>query len=377
MTRQLRAITFCSGIGAPEQALKKKGWKFLACSEVASFPCAVLAYHHPEIPNLGDMTLIDGGDLPDADWFIAGTPCQSFSVAGLRKGLDDDRGNLTLKLVRIMNEYDNASPERKPINLVWENVPGILSDRGNAFGCFLAALAGEDEALQPPGGRWTGAGYVLGPERSIAWIIKDAQYFGLAQRRCRVFLAACPRNGADPRKILFEFDGVRRDSAPSRKTGQEIAATITRRALDGGQGGTNCGGGNHFIVAGDERHNLVPYAFAQNQLGEVRTGGVFNTLNQNSNASGRNTPMVASKTDVRRLTPVECERLQGFPDNYTKIPWRGKEASDCPDGPRYMSIGNSMAVPVLEWIGERIMLETQNSPGRMTAGAVNDKFYPI
>lgn len=212
--------TLCSGIEAVSVAWQDLGWHPVFFSEIAPFPCAVLRTHYPTIPNLGDMTKIDGRLLRGLfDVLVSGTPCQSFSVAGWRKGLSDERGNLTLELVRIADESEANY-------LLWENVPGIFSDRGNAFGCFLGALSGEDEALLPPGGKWKDAGYVLGPKRTIAWRVLDAQYFDLAQRRRRVFLVACPRGGADPRTILFEFDGLRRDTPPRREARQELAGTL-------------------------------------------------------------------------------------------------------------------------------------------------------
>ncbi len=220
MTKTITYLSVCSGIEAATVAWSVFGWEAAAFAEIESFPCSVLAYRYPNVRNLGDMTQINGADFKGKiDLLVGGTPCQSFSVAGLRKGLEDERGNLSLEFARIADESD-------PAFIVWENVPGVLSDRGNAFGCLLAALAGEDAPLVPPGGRWTNAGYVLGPQRTIAFCVRDAQYFGLAQRRKRVFLVACPRNGTDPRKILFEFDGMRRDFAPGREAGADLAGTL-------------------------------------------------------------------------------------------------------------------------------------------------------
>ena len=207
----------------------------MAYAEIEPFPTAVLKHHYSHVPNMGDMTKINGADFREKiDILVGGTPCQSFSIAGLRGGLDDERGNLALEFVRIANEST-------PDFVVWENVPGVFSDRGNAFGCFLAALAGEDAPLLPPGEKWTDAGYVLGPARAICWRVLDAQYLGLAQRRQRVFAVACPREGADPRKILFEFEGVRRDTPPSREAGQDVAETIDASLGRSRGAGTNPG----------------------------------------------------------------------------------------------------------------------------------------
>jgi DNA (cytosine-5)-methyltransferase 1 len=403
----------CSGIEAASVAWEPLGWKAAWLSEIEPFPSAVLKHHYPDTPNLGDMTTlpdrIRSGEVEAPDLFCGGTPCQAFSVAGLRKSLDDARGNLSLTFCEIANAIDHvrAAGGQQPCIVFWENVPGVLNTSDNAFGCFLAGIAGEELPLLPPGGKWTNAGCVFGPQRAVAWRVLDAQYFGVAQRRRRVFVVASARNDFDPAAVLFEFDGVRRDTAPSREAGQSAAPTIAGCSNGGGSNGpgrdvdsveslqvvqpypvANCltarmhkginstldegqtpvvsyavrtanTSANGHGISEEMAHTLdraqgQAVAFAQNQLGEVRTSDVFNTINTNSNASGRNTPMLAAAMQVRRLTPVECERLQGFPDNYTAIPWRKKPASECPDGPRYKALGNSWAVPVVRWIGARI-----------------------
>lgn len=439
----------CSGIEAASKAWEPLGWKPAWFSEIEPFPSAVLAHHWPEVINLGDMTKIAeavrAGYIEAPDVLVGGTPCQAFSIAGLREGLSDDRGQLTLSYVELANAIDAKRRERgEPESIiVWENVPGVLSSKDNAFGCFLAGLAGESSELQPSGGKWTHAGCVSGPERVIAWRVLDAQFFGVAQRRKRVFVVASARKGFDPAEVLFEFDGVRRDSAPSRSAGKAVAA-LTARGV-----GTCCaddnqaqaghliafGGGNtagHIDVAtactahgirldfdtetfavhgtqdpdtncelahklgrnngqenaciafsykdngADATSDLSPtiragnhdkshansgqppaiaYAFKAGQ--GAKAGGIGYAEEQSptltSASSGTNlAPAVMHGVSVRRLTPIECERLQGFPDNHTLIGWRGKNADECPDGPRYKAIGNSMAVPVMRWIGERI-----------------------
>ena len=377
----LRMATICSGIGAPEVASIGLPYEHVFMAEIEAFPSAILAHHWPHVPNLGDMTKIDGESYcGQVDVLVGGTPCQAFSVAGKRESLNDERGNLTLKFVELCDAIN-------PAFVLWENVPGVLSTADNAFGCFLGALSGNDGELFPAGDGWSNAGCVIGPKRKLAWRILDAQYFGLAQRRRRVFVVACPRVVADPCEILFEREGVQRHSAPSREAGKGPAGTLESRSRAGG--------------------------FHQNQRAEVRTGEAANTLNTDFNASGRNTPCVCFGGDVartlqarhdsspcadrgmdvvaigwseeltaseelagtiqrggdggrhegmmtpamqvRRLTPIECERLQGFPDGYTAIPWRNKSASECPDGPRYKALGNSMAVPVMRWILRRIV----------------------
>jgi DNA (cytosine-5)-methyltransferase 1 len=230
----------CSGIEAASVAWEPLGFWAEWFSEIESFPSAVLAHHWPDVPNLGDMLalpgLVSAGKIAAPDVLVGGTPCQAFSVAGNRESLADARGGLTLAYVELADAIDRqrARDGQDPCIIVWENVPGVLSTKDNAFGCFLAGLAGEDVPLLPPGKRWTNAGLVLGPKRAVAWRILDAQYFGLAQRRRRVFVVASARDGFDPSAVLLEFDGVRRDSAPRREAGQDAAADAGRRASSTG-----------------------------------------------------------------------------------------------------------------------------------------------
>jgi DNA (cytosine-5)-methyltransferase 1 len=606
----VRYGSVCSGIEAASAAWHGLGWQAAWFSEIEPFPSAVLAHHYPTVPNLGDMRMIARrvltGEVEAPDILIGGTPCQAFSIAGLREGLADERGQLTLAYVRLLDaiDYVRERDGRKRAIAGWENVPGVLSSKDNAFGCFLAALAGEDVALEPPGKKWANAGCVFGPTRTVAWRVLDAQYFGVAQRRRRVFVIASARKGFDPVKVLFEFDGLRGDIAPSRETSQDIAGTVTGGARkrggfsyddspmcagtvtaalgarngvpDGGDtpgflqpvvstldasygrlqgcsgqdanhghthlvpvmafGGNNTSGPidiatarnacasasgrmdfetETFVVepdrarsvtlrgreggataelgdevagclrassgGGDKPHVLAPMnreplpfdttqitsatnrsqpehgdpchplaagahppaiAFDSRQdpvssehifgaLGSSSpqaqavcvTGDITHTLkadgfDASEDGTGRGQPIVAfqdrfrgddgrgydrsppmsveqvgtletvkpwnvvSRMRVRRLTPVECERLQGFLDDYTFIPtwngWRAMDASETPesciaegleirrtkktgkwrvkdvDGPRYKALGNSMAVPCMAWLGERI-----------------------
>jgi DNA (cytosine-5)-methyltransferase 1 len=223
----------CSGIEAASVAWHPLGWQAAWLSEIEPFPSAVLAHHYPTAPNLGDMTALPkrilSGEVEAPDLFCGGTPCQAFSVAGLRQSLDDDRGNLSLTFVEIANAIDNRRLDagHVPAIIFWENVPGVLNTKDNAFGCFLGALAGEDAPLEPAGKRWTNAGCVYGPQRTVAWRVLDAQYFGVAQRRRRVFVVASARENFDPAAVLFEFEGVRRDTAPRREAGERIAPCVT------------------------------------------------------------------------------------------------------------------------------------------------------
>ncbi len=223
----------CSGIEAATEAWHPLGWTADWYAEIEPFPCAVLAYHYPETPNHGDMTrlaaMVLSGKIQAPDVLVGGTPCQAFSVAGMREGLADPRGALTIKYVELLDAIDHVRIMRGEPEAVctWENVPGVLSDKGNAFGCFLGALVGESEELQPPGGKWKDAGCVYGPTRTVAWRVLDAQYFGLAQRRRRVFVVASARAGFDPLEVLFEREGPRRDSPPGRPEAFALHPTLT------------------------------------------------------------------------------------------------------------------------------------------------------
>lgn len=409
--------SICSGIEAATVAWEPLGWKAAWFSEIEAFPSAVLAERWPEVVNLGDMTKIAAavraGDVQAPDVMVGGTPCQAFSIAGLRNGLSDARGQLTLSYVELANAIDDKRIERgeEEAIFVWENVPGVLTSHDNAFGCFLAGLAGESCELEPSGGKWTHSGCLYGPQRTIAWIVKDAQYFGVAQRRKRVFVVASARKGFDPSQVLFESEGVRRDTPPSREP-QTAVAALTARGVgtcgaDDNQaqaghllafGGGNTGGNidvaacltvkgqridfevETFAVHGTQdpdtnlelahtlgrnhgQENAIfsePFTLAirgrnEGSTVEIRNDGVANALlTPNGGRAGMGVGAISWGMQVRRLMPVECERLQGFHDNHTLISWRGKEATECPDGPRYRAIGNSMAVPVMRWIGERI-----------------------
>ncbi|AYN19588.1 DNA cytosine methyltransferase [Alcaligenes aquatilis] len=502
----------CSGIEAASLAWHPLGLEAAWFAEIDSFPSAVLAHHYPHVPNLGDMTEIAhqvrDRAVPAPDILVGGTPCQSFSIAGRRQGLNDPRGALTLAYVELANAIDQIRYEdgHSSATIVWENVPGVLNDRSNAFGHFLGTLAGESRALQPPGDRWAHAGCVSGPRRRIAWRVLDAQYFGVAQRRKRVFLVASGGDDLDPAEVLFERDGLLGDSSSgcspwqdaSRAAGhgtaaasdyaglkqpygkvamtfgfgggntagpidvaacltaapgpkndfevetflaQSVAGNITHMlsTANGGKGSSEDGTGKGvpiiaFTAQGggaDAMENQAPtlragghgnshanadvvpaFAFAQNSRGELRLesghGQLAGTLSTGGGKPGQGRPMVLSvalrgraeglafelggsvaaalRTSgggadkphvlapdleahfrydrnnpgpgdwshwrVRRLMPVECERLQGMPDDYTLIPYRGKPAADTP---RYKAIGNSMAVPCMAWLGQRLV----------------------
>lgn len=406
----------CSGIEAASCAWNPLGWKAAFLSEIEPFPRAVLAHHYPETPLHGDFTTIKANDYAAIDLLVGGTPCQSFSVAGLRKGLDDPRGNLML-------EFGALAQRLTPRWIVWENVPGVLSSNGGRdFGTFLGMLAE--------------LGY------GFAYRVLDAQYFGVAQRRRRVFVVGYLGDWRRAAAVLFEQDCMRGNPAPSREAGKDVAGTISARTQGGGGLGSDfemAGGtvptiahslrGEGFDASEDGTGRgtpLVPVSFVLQhaQIGRKDSAGpqgkgwqeecsftldsrpcadavVFDTT-QITSAANRSNPKpgdpchtlskgahapavsvslrgreggataelgdevgnclrasggggdkahVLATSAVRRLTPVECERLQGFRDDYTLVTVRGKPAAD---GPRYKALGNSMAVPVIAWLGRRI-----------------------
>ena len=277
----IRYGSVCSGIEAATVAWHRLGWKPAFFSEIEAFPRAVLQHHYPDVPLHGDFTTIGADQYGPIDLLVGGTPCQSFSIAGLRGGLDDDRGNLALEFLRL-------AQRTRPKWLVWENVPGVLSSNGGRdFGAILGGMVE--------------LGY------GFAYRVLDAQYFGVAQRRRRVFVIGCFGNWRSAAAVLFERESLSGDikaRKPQSVSNGQIAGTLT-----------------------------------------TRTG------NANDNYSVEQGHMIVTNGKPRWIMPIECERLQGFPDNYTLVQHRNKLAAD---SPRYKALGNSMAVPVMQWIGERI-----------------------
>ena len=389
-------LSVCSGIEAATVAWHHMGWKPVGFSEIEKFPSQVLAHHYPQVTNFGDMTKYKEWQINDPiGLLVGGTPCQSFSVAGLRKGLEDPRGNLALTYVGILDHF-------RPKWFIWENVPGVLSSGGGRdFGSFLGALG----------------------ELGYGWSYRvlDAQYFGVAQRRRRVFVVGCLGDWRPTAEVLFESESLRRDTKKGRKKGETVTSYATPSIANCLQ--TTCNdysradGFNMIctehtgpltardykgISSDDCNPTMMKLVAYENHPSDSRVkemGDVCQTVTSSWGTGGGNVPFVqnvaygfepgitkregnpnrftkeisptlraemgdnqvsmANSMAVRRLTPVECERLQGFPDNYTNI----KE--NCPDGARYKALGNSMAVPVMRWIGERI-----NSYETMRSSAV-------
>lgn len=414
--------TCFSGIGAPECAASWIDWRWSA--EIEPFPAAVHAHRFPGSVNLGDV--LAPGFLARAepvDILVGGPPCQAFSIAGLRGGLGDDRGNLTMRWVQIIHAV-------RPRFAVTENVPGWLSMPDNAFGCFLAGLVGADGPLLCPGGTWPSAGMAAGPLGRAAWRVLDAQYFGVAQRRQRVFVVFCPGEDGDPAAVLFERQGVPGHPPARREAGQDVARPIAAGSARGSGYRNDADTAENLIAfdttqvtskanysnprPGDPRHTLAAGAHApaiahclnahpsrridaesetfivappltRNPYGdhESREGllvptayrvtgndGAYETPDH-VGALGTNTDrsaqvLAGGEIGVRRLMPIECERLQGMPDNWTlirlekrnrhgnvtRLPW-------AKDGPRYKAIGNSMAVPVIGWVLNRIRMQME------------------
>ncbi len=390
--------TICSGIESASVAWEPLGLKPLWFSEIEPFPCAVLKHHWPLVPNLGDMNNIADavrmGLVPAPSIICGGTPCQAFSIAGDRKSLGDDRGQLTLTYVDLINAIDEQREDGDECIAAWENVPGVLSTYDNAFGCFLGELSGHGESLEP-GERaelgksnkhykwnkktqchrtkWSNAGCVFGPKRAVAWRVIDAQFFGVAQRRKRVFLVTSAIDGFDPTKILFESEGVRRDIAPSREQGEKVTNCITS-GIGNADGDTQCdnliwpselastlnasfgdklGLENQHIDSGAPL--FVAHGIPGNWIGRKPENG-GNSMTPMDNISpcltSTDRHCVSRQSGTRRLMPVECGRLQGFPDGHTDVPYNKKPAKD---GPRYKAIGNSKAVPCIQWLGARII----------------------
>ena len=355
----MRYGSVCSGIEAATAAWHELGWKPSFFSEIEAFPCAVLQHHYPDVPLHGDFTTIKGDEYEPIDLLVGGTPCQSFSIAGLRGGLDDDRGNLALEFLRL-------AQRTRPKWLVWENVPGVLSSNGGRdFGSIIGGMV------------------VIG--YGIAYRVLDAQYFGVAQRRRRVFVVGCLGNAASAAAVLFERHSLQGHPAPSREKGQEVAGTLESRASGGGGGpgaGTDGAAAGYLqpvtahrmLSMGEYQQDEVASAMKARDYKDATDLVAFDTTQITSPknysnpksgdachplAAGAHPPALAICSAVRRLTPRECERLQGFPDDFTQIPYRNKPADQCPDGPRYKALGNSMAVPVMRWIGTRINIVEQ------------------
>lgn len=446
----MRFLSLFSGIEAASAAWVPLGWECVGVAEIDPFPCAVLAHHYPDVPNLGSVTEITDADieaLGPIDLVVGGSPCQDLSVAGKRAGLDGERSGLFFQQARIFHAARSLCGARY---MLWENVPGAFSSNGGRdFAAVVGTLAGAE--FDVPRDGWRSAGFAAGPEWLVEWAVLDAQFFGVPQRRRRIFALLDTGDWSGRPPILLEPASLHRNSPEGRPSREDVATTLSSRPagsgglgtdfdLDGGAGlfvpdivgaltakGPGAMGApevdaGHYIMSSGQanaeistdlcptlnclheapvvthtlraEHDasedgtgrgvpLVPVAFAENSRSEVRLeggdGSRTGALSTGGGKPGQGVPSIAYGFNwqngggygnahngsrrhngalvgsaVRRLTPRECERLQGFPDDHTRIPYRGKPAEQCPDGPRYKGLGNSMAVPVMSWIARRI-----------------------
>lgn len=341
-------------------------------SEIAEFPSKILEHHYPNIPNLGDMTelpdLILNGKVKAPDMFCGGTPCQAFSLAGWKNGLADKRGQLTITFIEIANAIDEirAKEKKERSIILWENVEGVLNDKTNAFGNFIAGLAGFNDEIKVI--KWTKSGYLEGPNRNVAWRVIDAKYFGLPQQRKRLYVLA---GGKDfrPDQVLFEFDSkdiVKKIKAEKQNINHGDILNLFSQNVS-------------KSVIKDEK------TFYKDKIKFEIFRGYTDCLyaaygtKWNGNAAAYNGSLYIAQNDkIRRFTPLECERLMGFPDNYTLI--NGNS-----DTNRFQAIGNSWAVPVVTWIGKQIdkLLNTKHNQEvicwykstRKTANNLNADLY--
>jgi DNA (cytosine-5)-methyltransferase 1 len=341
----------CSGIEAASVALTPLGFEASWFSEIADFPSRVLKHHYPDIPNHGDMNdlpyLIESGVIEAPDMLCGGTPCQAFSLAGWKQGLNDTRGKLTLKFIEIADAIDKKrkSNGKGESIVLWENVEGVLKDKTNAFGIFISGLAGLDEEL--PSIKWSLSGVLYGKNRNLAWRVLDAKYFGLPQQRRRLFLIATNTN-IDPKSILFE----------QTKYSEELFSYKKNTYIE-----SNNNKENELSLFSSCDNDKIKFSNIQyidsNKFEVFReyTDCLYTAYGTkwNGNAAAYNGSLYIAQNDkVRRLTPLECERLMGFPDGYTSIP-------NNRDTNRYQAVGNSWAVPVVRWIGNQINRIKKNS----------------
>lgn len=341
MKDKLTFGSVCSGIEASQLAFSPFGYKQLWSSEIAEFPSKVLHHHYPNIPNLGDMTelpdLILNGKVEAPDLFCGGTPCQAFSLAGWKNGLTDKRGQLTITFIDIANAIDEIR-EKKNKNrsiILWENVEGVLNDKTNAFGNFIAGLAGFDEEIKVK--KWTKSGFLEGLTRNVAWRVIDAKYFGLPQQRKRLFVMAGDKNFR-PDQVLFEFDNQNIVSKMKIIKKENLSDNVFNLFTENTSKNEMCSEKIFY------KNNVKFEVFRE------YTDCLYSAYGTkwNGNAAAYNGSLYISQDDrIRRLTPLECERLMGFPDNYTNI--NGNS-----DTNRFQALGNSWAVPVVKWIAFQI-----------------------
>lgn len=320
--------SICSGIEAASVAWKELDVEFKWFSEIGKFQSTLLKEKYPTVENLGNMTTLPekilNKEIDAPDLICGGTPCQAFSLAGWRNGLEDERGNLTLSFVDIIEANDQVRKEQnlEPTVVFWENVEGVLKDKMNAFGSFVSSLAGLSEVIEHK--KWPHAGFIRGPKRNVAWRVLDAKYFGIPQQRKRIYVLA---GGVDfyPEDVLFEWH--------TKPFGQFEKSNLQFKK-----------GETKFELFREYTDVLyAAYGTKWNGNAAAYNGSLFIVQNQR----------------LRRLSPLECERLMGFPDDYTNIE-KAKITS------RYQALGNSWAVPVIKWIGQRLKKHDQQISTMLT-----------
>lgn len=335
--------SLCSGIEAASYVLHPMGLEAKWLSEIADFQSRFLKNKYPKVANVGDMikipALIENDKIESPDLVCGGTPCQAFSLAGWRNGINDERGLLTLKYIDIINaiDYKRLANNLERTVFFWENVEGALTDKTNAFGCFISGLLGHDKEL--PINKWPSAGFILGKDRNIAWRVLDSKYFGVPQQRRRVYLLGGGKK-FHPEKVLFEIGNKIKD--PLKIDIKEQSQCLF-----------------------DDFYEQDQIQFELTKVIEANTIEAFRSYSDclyaaygtkwNGNAAANNGSLFfAQNGRLRRLSPKECERLMGFPDDYTLLP-------NCKDTQRYQAIGNSWAVPVIKWIMKRLLDNHKNS----------------
>lgn len=381
----------CSGIEAATVAWKSLKWEAQWFSEIEKFPCDLLAKRYPDVENLGDMTKLHTKELFNGqaiDLLVGGTPCQSFSIAGLRKGLADPRGNLSLAFLAVLER-------KRPRWVVWENVPGVLSSWTDEEGSFERGISSHGEPIERGWQTNDFDTFICGLKElgyGLAWRILDAQFIGVPQQRRRVFVIGYLGDWRPATAVLFECHSLSWDPPPNRKKGEGTSADVAR-SLRGRSNASHREDSDTYIpeTANDEGQTPIvsvqPVVYenhpADSRVEEMGDGQITGALaaetgakqqtylmtmregkegggkgplirkDKSGSLSTGNNQTLFSGMSVRRLTPRECERLQGFPDDYTDIKPKGKPTSD---GSRYKSLGNSMATVVMHWIGKRIKM---------------------
>lgn len=388
------------GIGGWLLAARHAGVTPVWASEIEPFPCSVTARHFPDVRQLGDITQINPDEIEPVDIVCAGSPCQDLSIAGKRKGLDGARSGLFRTAVELVRRMRLRTGGRCPRFFVWENVPGAFSsNKGMDFRAVLEEI-GQTEIPIPPNGRWANAGLAELPQCQIAWRVLDAQYWGVPQRRRRIFLVAdFAAAGRCAGEILFEPEGVCGDPATGEGAGERTAGgtangtriavydmthanEVMRPVKDGivptlnarmGTGGNQVPVVHAYCIAGNTidrkienggngKGILAETAYTLNTIDRHAVAEIYGaesycvgngqinsaSLQEKTGALNcmHDQQIILTSRTIRRLTPTECERLQGLPDGYTE---GGSDTA------RYKALGNGMAQPCADYVMRRIV----------------------